>query len=101
MEQLNNNRSMSLEERTRLFAKNEETIARSNRVSAETNSSIKFKSDKVEVRKELNNNFEELKSNQLEEALSNIAQSIFGNSQTALVAQGNLSAESVLALLEE
>ena len=100
MVQINNTRSLSLEERTKLYQK-EESVARANRESVESNSKVSLKEDKLEIRRDNSADISQIGQDELLSVLSNLSSSLINNSEEAVNAHGNISAESVLALLND
>lgn len=72
-----------------------------NRKSAEASSQKQLNRDSVEIRSQFSSKPEELKELDLASVLTTLTSDLFNNGNGALAAQGNISAESVLALLSE
>jgi len=76
-------------------------IAQQNRANAEIADRVTFAKDSVNIRSNGAIEITPLQSLDLQNILEKLTVDIFGNTETALNAQGNLDPKSVLALLEE
>lgn len=72
-----------------------------NRKSAESTAQKELNRDSVEVRNISNSQLEELTEMDLASVLNSLTSDLFSNGNSAIAAQGNISADSVLALLGE